>query len=281
MENFIIAIMVVILIIAFCYYENNWLKTTKLKVKLNTKNKIKIVQLSDLHSKNFGKDNKVLENKIRKLNPDLILETGDIIDSNLKNLDNILDFIIRLNKSIKVVYIPGNNENRCKKLEYIIDTLKENGVIALRNEITDINIKGEEINILGLAENIKGKRETGFKRIKETYHHHATEGLFKEFEKRKGLKLVLSHYPEKFKGDGRYCDYNFHLMFSGHAHGGQFILPFVGGLFAPGQGILPKYYGGMYDGEHNKLIVSRGLGNSGFPLRLFNRPDVVYLEIYN
>ena len=67
-------------------------------------------------------------------------------------------------------------------------------------------------------------------------------------------------------------------MFSGHAHGGQFILPFIGGLFAPGQGILPKYYRGVY-GEKSKLIVSRGLGNSGFPLRLFNRPDLVVVDI--
>ena len=77
-----------------------------------------------------------------------------------------------------------------------------------------------------------------------------------------------------------YNKYNFNIMFSGHAHGGQFILPFIGGLFAPGQGILPKYYRGIH-GEKNKLIISRGLGNSGFPLRLFNRPEVIVVDIYN
>ena len=74
--------------------------------------------------------------------------------------------------------------------------------------------------------------------------------------------------------------YKFDIMFSGHAHGGQFILPVLGGIFAPGQGLFPKYYKGVY-GEKNKLVVSRGLGNSGFPLRLFNRPDIVVVDIIN
>ena len=95
-----------------------------------------------------------------------------------------------------------------------------------------------------------------------------------------GIKLVLSHYPENFEANKEisYSRYKFDIMFSGHAHGGQFRLPFVGGLFAPGQGILPKYDSGMY-GDKNKLVVSRGLGNSGFPLRLFNRPNIVLVEI--
>ena len=105
--------------------------------------------------------------------------------------------------------------------------------------------------------------------------------LFNSLEKQEGIKLVLCHYPENFKaiGNKSYYNYKFDVMFSGHAHGGQFRLPFIGGLYAPAQGILPKYTAGYHEGKNNGLIISRGLGNSGFPLRLFNRPEIVVLTI--
>lgn len=98
-----------------------------------------------------------------------------------------------------------------------------------------------------------------------------------------GIKIVLSHYPENFKaiGDKSYYKYKFDLMFSGHAHGGQFRIPLIGGLYAPAQGIFPKYTAGIHKGIKNNLIISRGLGNSGFPLRLFNKPEIVVVTIEN
>lgn len=264
---------------AFCYYQNNFLKVTDITLHADIQENLNFVQLSDLHSKEFGKNNYKLEQKIFSLNPDIIFATGDIIDSNLKNFHKILSFLIELNKKCPVVYIPGNNETRTKELDYILKTLKENNVVALKNELKTLFIKNQEINILGLSELLRSGDKFGFERIKETYHLEGYDGLLKNLEATKGFKILLSHYPEKFSLKGDYSNYKFHLMLSGHAHGGQFILPFLGGLFAPGQGILPKFYSGLYKGNHNDLIVSRGLGNSGFPLRLFNRPDIVNIKL--
>lgn len=267
-------------IMAFCYYENNFLDIRNIKVKANVKEDFKIIHLSDLHSKEFGKNNKKLLKAILESKGDIVFATGDMIDSSMKNMDKIISFFSELNKHIPIVYIPGNNEMRCSKLDEILNELKRNKIIVLRNEIISIKIKSNNINILGLVEERVDKGEYFYQKAdsKYLYKHHNT--IFNEFEKRKGLRLVLSHYPENFEGidNSSYCKYKIDIVFSGHAHGGQFILPFIGGLFAPGQGILPKYYKGIH-GEKSKLIISRGLGNSGFPLRLFNRPEIVIVDI--
>ncbi|MBX9137771.1 MULTISPECIES: metallophosphoesterase [unclassified Clostridium] len=266
----------------FCYYQNNKIVITDIKVKHNINNKIRIVQISDLHSKEFGKNNNVLYRKIIEQEPDIIVATGDLIDSNMKKLDEIIEFCSRVNKRVPMYYILGNNEMRCSRLNEIIEKLKANNINVLENQIQTIKIKGNIINILGLAEKrIDGGGEF-YSKVKSRYALDNNEILFKNLEKLNGIKLVLSHYPENFEyvDEFSYNKYKFDIMFSGHAHGGQFILPVLGGIFAPGQGLFPKYYKGVY-GEKNKLVVSRGLGNSGFPLRLFNRPDIVVVDIIN
>lgn len=264
----------------FCYYQNNKIVITDIKVKHNINNKIRIVQISDLHSKEFGKNNNVLYRKIIEQEPDIIVATGDLIDSNMKRIDEIIEFCNRLNKKAPVYYILGNNEIRCSRLNEIIEKLKEKNINVLENEIETIKIKDNIINILGLAEKRVDKGEMFYSKINSRYEVDNVDSLFRKLEKAIGIKIVLSHYPENYEyvGQYSYSKYNFDIMFSGHAHGGQFILPGIGGIFAPGQGLFPKYYKGIY-GEKSKLVVSRGLGNSGFPLRLFNRPDVVVLDI--
>lgn len=267
-------------VISFCYYENNFLDITNIKVKANVKEDFKIIHLSDLHSKEFGKNNKKLLKTILESKGDIVFATGDIIDSSMKNKEKIISFLSELNKYIPIVYIPGNNEMRCSQLDEILSELKRNKIIVLRNEIISIEIKSNNINILGLVEERVDKGEYFYQKTDSKYLYKNNNTIFNEFEKRKGLRLVLSHYPENFEGidNNSYSKYKIDIVFSGHAHGGQFILPFIGGLFAPGQGILPKYYKGIH-GEKSKLIISRGLGNSGFPLRLFNRPEIVIVDI--
>lgn len=264
----------------FCYYQNNKLQITDLKINLNNKEKVKVLQLSDLHSKQFGKNNNILAQCIYKENPDIIVATGDLIDSNMKNIDKVVDFLGDINKRIPVFYIPGNNEMRCFRLDEILTKLKLKKVHVLINELNTIKVKSTIVNILGLVEKRVDNGELFYNKVNSKYKINESDKLLKRLEKMNGIKLVLSHYPENFEAnkDTSYSKYKFDIMFSGHAHGGQFILPFVGGLFAPGQGILPKYYSGIY-GDKNKLVVSRGLGNSGFPVRLFNKPNIVIVEI--
>lgn len=277
-----VIIILIFLIIMFCYYENNVFDITKFKISANVNNKIRIVHLSDLHSKEFGKDNKRLKNIILKQKPNIVVTTGDMIDSNLRKMDEIINFLAELNKEVYVVYIPGNNEMRTEKINEILYKINLNEVIVLDNKIKEININNNKIFILGLVENRIDEGESFYEKANSRYFYNKSNLLFNELESKNGIKIVLSHYPENFVtiGEESYNKYNFNIMFSGHAHGGQFILPFIGGLFAPGQGILPKYYRGIH-GEKNKLIISRGLGNSGFPLRLFNRPEVIVVDIYN
>ena len=267
-------------IMAFCYYENNFLDITNIKVKKNVEEDFRVIHLSDLHSKEFGKNNKRLLKAILESKGDIVFATGDIIDSSMKNIDKVISFLTELNKHIPIVYIPGNNEMRCSQLDEILNELKRNKIITLRNEIISIKIKDNDINILGLVEERVDKGEYFYQKADSKYLYKWHDRIFNEFEKKKGLRLVLSHYPENFEGIGNnsYYKYNIDVVFSGHAHGGQFILPFIGGLFAPGQGVFPKYYKGIH-GEKSKLIISRGLGNSGFPLRLFNRPEIVIVDI--
>ena len=267
---------------AFCYYQNNKISITKLKVKSNVNKRVRIAQISDLHSKEFGKDNNTLYKVIMDQKPDIIVATGDLIDSNMKRINEIIEFCSRLNKRVPVYYILGNNEMRCSRVNEIVEKLKQKNINVLENEIATIKIKDNIINILGLAEKRVDKGEMFYSKINSRYEIENVDSLFRKLENLIGIKIVLSHYPENYEyvGDYSYSKYNFDIMFSGHAHGGQFILPGLGGVFAPGQGLFPKYYKGIY-GKKNKLVVSRGLGNSGFPLRLFNRPDLVIVDIVN
>ena len=277
-------IMIAIAIVTgiFCYYQNNKISITNLKVKSNVNKSIRIVQISDLHSKEFGKDNNILYKAIMNQKPDIIVATGDLIDSNMKRINEIIEFCSRLNKRVPVYYILGNNEMRCSRVNEIVEKLKQKNINVLENEIATIKIKDNIINILGLAEKRVDKGEMFYSKINSRYEIENVDSLFRKLENLIGIKIVLSHYPENYEyvGDYSYSKYNFDIMFSGHAHGGQFILPGLGGVFAPGQGLFPKYYKGIY-GNKNKLVVSRGLGNSGFPLRLFNRPNLVIVDLVN
>ncbi|MDU1308584.1 MAG: metallophosphoesterase [Clostridium perfringens] len=265
------------LVTGFFYYENNGISTTNYEVDCGIGKDVNVVHLSDLHGKEFGKNNEKLKRLILKEKPDLVVATGDMIDSSLKNMEGVIDFLSDLSKCVKVVYISGNNEQRCKKAEYIFESLRSKGVIVLRNEIITLSLNGVKVNILGMFEKPKGDLHSSIKKINGSYAYEDSHKLFKRLESLEGLKIVLSHYPEIFEVE--YSKYNFNIMFSGHAHGGQFRIPIVKrGLIAPGQGFFPKYTEGMH-GNKNKLIISRGLGNSTKITRLFNRPEIVNVKI--
>ncbi|MCH1961725.1 metallophosphoesterase [Clostridium perfringens] len=265
------------LVTGFFYYENNGISTTNYEVNCGIGKDINVIHLSDLHGKEFGKNNEKLKRLILKEKPDLVVATGDMIDSRLKNMEGVIDFLSDLSKCVKVVYISGNNEQRCKKAEYIFESLRSKGVIVLRNEIITLSLNGVKVNILGMFEKPKGDLHSSLKKINGSYAYEDSHKLFKRLEGLEGLKIVLSHYPELFEAE--YSKYNFHIMFSGHAHGGQFRIPIVKrGLIAPGQGFFPKYTEGIH-GNKNKLIISRGLGNSTKITRLFNRPEIVNVKI--
>ena len=256
--------LIFILIAIFLYLENNTLTITKLKLTSEKiKEKINIVHISDLHGKSFGKNNEKLIEKINNENPNFIIYTGDLTNGRAKGkTDHVgINFLSSLNKIAPVFYINGNHEfDGGERVENLLTELSKNGVNVLQNRITQIAVNNSKVFILGIEEGLKQN----------------TLNILKNFEKEDDLKILLCHYPEFFE---YYCKFDIDLMFSGHAHGGQFIFPFIGGLYAPGQGIFPKYYKGIHEKNNSTLIVSRGLGPSRFPPRLFNRPEIISLEI--
>ncbi len=234
-------------------------------------NNFKITHISDLHNKLFGKNQNRLINKVKQTNPDIIVITGDLIDSRRYNLSIAIQFIKRAVKICPVYYISGNHEARQNRYSDIKQVLIDNGVNVLDNEKTILNKNDISIDIIGLSEAKVSDGSTSVKTIKSKYNNY-----LQEMSDNTRFQILLSHRPEFFD---IYQKNNIDLTFSGHVHGGQIVIPFVGGLFAPSQGFLPKYTNGLYKEKNSTLIVSRGLGNSLFPFRIFNRPHIISVTL--
>lgn len=279
MEYIFIIIIVMAVIIAigvFLYLQNNIIDITKYNLKYDKADEpIRIVQLSDLHSKPFKK---VLK-RIDEIKPDIICITGDYINDREKNKKKMLKYAKALVARAKVYYITGNHERRLENFDELMDELSKVGFIVLLNRISVYNDNGFEIDFLGLDENQANFGDYKARK-KGTFEYKDMSPYFKQLNELGGYKIVLSHFPENFDGvkEMNYSQYDFDLQLSGHAHGGQFCLPFIGPVYSPGQGLKPKYAKGSF-GNRPKLIVSRGLGNAEFPFRLFNHPEINVINI--
>ena len=269
-----IAVFIIGLIVVFLYFQNNKIDQTYYKIKGEGVAKpFRIVHLSDLHSKPFKKALKITQN----LNPDVICITGDYINDKAKNKDKMISYAFELCKIAPVYYITGNHERRLDSFEELMQELKSTGFNVLLNECAH----NAELNltVLGLDEN-QADFEDYKARKNGTFVYRDMSKFINELEKSNGFKLLLSHFPENFSAvkEMNYSKYDFDLQLSGHAHGGQFCLPFIGPVFSPGQGLFPKFAKGSF-GDRPKMIVSRGLGNAEFPFRLFNHPEINIIDV--
>jgi predicted MPP superfamily phosphohydrolase len=223
----------------------------------------RIVQISDLHNAEFGADNVRLLEKIREQNPDIIVITGDIVDSRRTNLSIALSFAEQAVQIAPTYYVPGNHEGRLN-YRFISKSLQNVGVIPLLDKRISLTRQGEKISLLGLIDdNCRPKGTT-------------EDALISLMEETDSYTLLLSHRPTFFDD---YVASGADLVLTGHIHGGQFRLPFIGGLYAPGQGLLPKYDAGLFTEGQTNMIISRGLGNSAFPFRINNRPEIVVVTL--
>ncbi len=215
----------------------------------------KIVQISDLHNTAFGKDNRRLLEKLRAQKPDMIAVTGDIIHA--EPMDTALAFAREAVKIAPVYFVPGNHEHRMD-YEALYAGLRAAGVTVLTDRCVSVRKDSERIRIAGVEDPVFRPDVTMEEKLLPL------TGA--------GCTVLLSHRPEYFDA---YVAARTDLVLAGHTHGGQFRLPFIGGLFAPDQGVFPKYDSGMFTENGTHMIVSRGLGNSSFPFRLNNRPEIV------
>ena len=233
----------------------------------------RIAQVSDLHNAEFGEGNEKLIQLLSQTDPDVIVITGDLIDSRHTDIEIALDFARQAVKIAPVYYVSGNHEARVHEYEDLKMGLAEAGVVILENQKVQITREGESITLMGNAD--PSFQEEYLFGNSESVARQAIEDLQNESD---GYTILLSHRPELFD---LYVDTGMDLVFSGHAHGGQFRLPFVGGLVAPNQGFFPKFDEGRFTEENTTMIVSRGVGNSIIPIRFNNRPEIVLVTLRN
>lgn len=231
----------------------------------------RIAQVSDLHNAQFGKNNSKLMKLLSSTDPDMIVITGDLIDSHDTDLEIALDFARQAMIIAPVYYVSGNHEARVREYEDLKMGLAEAGIVILENQKVNIAREGEILTLMGIDD--PSFREDYLFGDAVAVAHQALEELRNESD---GYTILLSHRPELFD---IYVDSGVDLVFSGHAHGGQFRLPVLGGLVAPNQGFFPKYDAGQFFEENTTMIVSRGVGNSVIPIRFNNRPEIVIAEL--
>lgn len=274
-KTLIILVIFIVIYIAFSIWQNNSIVISNFdynKSKLPTEfNNFKIVHISDLHNKVFGDEQDKLIGKVEDLSPDIIVITGDLIDRRRYNLEKAMLFINSAVKIAPVYYVSGNHEAWSGKYYEIKERLIEAGVIVMEDSKLDITRGNNSIKLLGLSDPdfLTSDYIDGTDTSK-------VEEKLKEWSEIEGFKILLSHRPELFD---LYSENNIDMIFSGHAHGGQIRLPFVGGLVAPDQGLFPKYTAGSYTSNTSTMYVSRGLGNSLFPVRVFNRPEIISVTL--
>lgn len=258
----------------FLYANNHWLKTTEYTIESakipEAFDGFRIVQLSDLHDALFGEGQEKLVKEVIQLRPDVIFITGDLIDSNRYNLGQSLEVVRTLAKSTDVYYVKGNHEVATRREEEIKAAVQSAGAIVLSDRSVKLTKEGESLALVGIEDPLTRSVDEDPKVVKEAIEE-ALENVPED-----EYKILLAHRPEFFD---TYVQMGINLTFSGHAHGGQIRIPGVGGLVAPGQGWFPKYTSGRHLDGNSSMIVSRGLGNSVIPYRVFNRPEIVAVTL--
>lgn len=241
------------------YVRSLFLESTLISLSLPSPNgataTIRIVQVSDLHLAVFGENNQQLVDLVGSKSPDVIVATGDMIDVRAQGISDCVSLFEKLGKIAPVFYSLGNHEVERDDLNQLILALRSVGVIVVNNSYAEITVHGIPLHIGGLY-----------------YAEH-----LREMEKSEKIDILLCHFPEKI---AFYAEYGIPLTFSGHTHGGQFRVPIIHvALYAPGQGLFPQYTAGLYEEGESKMIVSRGLGNSSFPFRVHNPPEIVVVDV--
>lgn len=264
----LIIIPILLLLLGIAVYENYNLGVTYYTYTTNAMpsdfDGYRIVQISDFHNAHAGPSAETVYNEVIELHPDIIVITGDMIDSRYTDMDKAVELADLLTDIAPTYYINGNHECRFTDEEQqgFYNRLRAEGVCVLIGRATTLMAPGstdpmQTINLVGLNDDKTGD----------------LEDLVSPYQ----FNLVLAHEPQYFH---QYSYRGADLTLSGHAHGGQFRIPFTDiGLVAPGEGFFPEFTSGVHTDDNGTMIISRGIGNSAFPLRLFNNPEIVVIDV--
>lgn len=262
------------------FYENYTLETTEYDIHSGNLPKefdgYKICHLSDLHNRSFGYKNKNIIRRVKKLKPDIVVMTGDMVSRQDYNFRGFYSLAKAMAKEYPTYYIIGNHELDLtdNQLSELFSVLRGYGIQVLLNDKVSIERKNEFIDLYGMYCGLHFyKDEKGNYRYPKPFTHNDLRMLIGEKNKDR-FTVLLAHNPlfldvyAKWKADVVLC---------GHMHGGALRLGRLGGIFAPGKRLFPKYYQGMHKKGKTEMVLSRGLGS----LRLFNRPEIVLIRLYN
>ena len=235
---------------------------------------MRIIQLSDYHSEQFGSDNIRLLEKIRAEEPDIVVLTGDMVSSWETDYSTFYQLATALAQEYPVYFIVGNHEQMLDDLEGFLTGLKACGVTVLDNEGITLTRGEDSIRLYGMWYHLMFYRDLSI----GSPHYFETEDM----EKILGpgdpdkFQLVLTHNPVYFSS---YAEWGADLILCGHMHGGVVRIPFIGGLVSPEKVFFPEYDAGMYREGTHTMIVSRGLGQSEVGFRFFNSPEIVSITL--
>lgn len=253
----------------FVWWNNCALSISRVEIRAGVEEEMRILHLSDLHGARFGWEQGRITEYAEELAPDVIVLTGDFVDAQHDERAALV-LIERLALIAPVYCVTGNHE----ELERRAGTgTYERLLEAVEGMENASFLRGETILLEG-GISLTGADDIPFSGGMSGYPAYI-EGLGEKAEG--AFRVLLAHRPEMFEA---YAGAGFDLTLTGHAHGGQIRLPTLCGLAAPGQGILPEYDAGLFEYENGEMMyVNRGLGNSVFPIRVFNRPEMTLIEI--
>lgn len=234
---------------------------------------IRIALVTDLHSCCYGENQTELIDAVCRQNPDLVLLGGDIFDDVIEDANADL-FLAGIAEKYPCCYVTGNHEywSGAKHFAEKMAILEKYSIPVLSGTCETIGVKGETINICGVDDPDAyafAEGESSLRKQLDDVNEAAQNGRF---------TILLSHRPEYWK---LYQEYDFDVALCGHAHGGQWRIPWIlNGLYAPNQGLFPEYAGGEYEQGSMTIIVSRGLARESTRIpRIFNRPELVIVDI--
>ncbi|MFR7358804.1 metallophosphoesterase [Dorea longicatena] len=282
-----IILIIVAVFIVYCLIEMirelRDFRVTKYRIcsqKLNgIKREKKIIFLSDLHNRMYGEENERLLESIRNQHPDLILIGGDMLvrkDGN--SYDKTVHFLAKLPGICPVYCANGNHEQKLKELpdkyeqsyEEYKKALTASGIHMLENASETVKLDEVPVKLSGLEIPLGayarfGKKELSLKEITDRIGEHGDD-----------YQILLAHHPGYMK---EYLAYGADLILGGHYHGCVVQLPWIGGVISTNFTLFPKYSGGIYPEGEQTAVVSRGLGTHSVPLRLWNWPELIVLEL--
>lgn len=266
----IILLLLLAVLVGWIVWDNNRITVTEYTIKDNeipeSFSGYRIVQISDLHNAEFGSENELLLNNIRLLQPDIIVLTGDLIDSYHTDVDVSLAFVRQAVQIAPTYYVFGNHEVRIPDAYHRLKAgMEEAGVVILEESIL-LKRDSEVLTLVGVP-------DPSALGVDSQAYTKAIDSLLEErISDRSHYSVLLCHRPEVFDA---FVENGVDLVFTGHTHGGQIRLPLIGAVFAPDQGLFPAYDAGIFTKENTTMIISRGLGNSSFPFRVDCPPEIV------